>query len=148
MATLFAHLNDPVPPLARYRGDLPPGTDAVLARGLAKEPRDRYARCGEFAAALRDALAERRSPASPRPPGRRTARRWGRRRRRTRQPTRFPRRPGRSAARTGARQARLASRAAATGGGSGRQAAAHQPLRGHRGTGRGRRVLLLLLLHA
>jgi serine/threonine-protein kinase len=57
MATLFAHLNDPVPPLSRYRGDLPPGTDAVLARGLAKEPRDRYGRCGEFAAALRDALA-------------------------------------------------------------------------------------------
>jgi hypothetical protein len=57
MATLFAHLNDPVPPLSRYRGDLPPGTDAVLARGLAKEPRERYGRCGEFAAALRDALA-------------------------------------------------------------------------------------------
>ncbi len=57
MATLFAHLNDPVPPLSRFRGDLPPGTDAVLARGLAKEARDRYARCGEFAAALRDALA-------------------------------------------------------------------------------------------
>jgi serine/threonine protein kinase len=57
MATLFAHLNDPVPPLSRYRGDLPPGTDAVLGRALAKEPRDRYGRCGEFAAALRDALA-------------------------------------------------------------------------------------------
>src|SRR5512146_889765 len=57
MATLFAHLNDPVPPLARYRGGLPTGTDAVLARGLAKEPGDRYGRCGEFAAALRDALA-------------------------------------------------------------------------------------------
>jgi len=56
MATLFAHLNDPVPPLARYRGDLPPGMDAVLARGLAKEPRDRYGQCGEFAAALRDTL--------------------------------------------------------------------------------------------
>ena len=56
MATLFAHLNDPVPPLATYRGDLPPGTDTVLARGLAKEPRDRYGRCGEFAAALRDTL--------------------------------------------------------------------------------------------
>jgi serine/threonine protein kinase len=67
MATLFAHLNDPVPPLARYRGDLPPGTDAVLARGLAKEPRDRYNRCGEFAAALRDSLAARRSAAAPRP---------------------------------------------------------------------------------
>jgi serine/threonine protein kinase len=57
MATLFAHLNDPVPPLSRYRGDLPPGADAVLARGLAKEPRDRYERCGDFAAALRDTLA-------------------------------------------------------------------------------------------
>jgi len=57
MATLFAHLNDPVPPLSQFRGDLPPGTDAVLARGLAKEARDRYARCGEFAAALRDALS-------------------------------------------------------------------------------------------
>ena len=56
MATLFAHLNDPVPPLSRYRGGLPPGADAVLARGLAKEPGDRYARCGEFAAALRDVL--------------------------------------------------------------------------------------------
>ena len=56
MATLFAHLNDPVPPLSRYRGDLPSATDAVLARGLAKEPRDRYGRCGEFAAALRDSL--------------------------------------------------------------------------------------------
>ena len=63
MATLFAHLNDPVPPLSRYRGDLPPGTDAVLARGLAKEPRDRYGRCGEFAAALRDALAGAGRPA-------------------------------------------------------------------------------------
>jgi serine/threonine-protein kinase len=56
MATLFAHLNDPVPPLSQYRGGLPPGTDAVLARGLAKEPGDRYGRCGEFAAALRYAL--------------------------------------------------------------------------------------------
>ena len=64
MATLFAHMNDPVPPLSRYRGDLPPGTDAVLARALAKEPQDRYARCGEFAAALRDTLAGPRHPAT------------------------------------------------------------------------------------
>jgi serine/threonine protein kinase len=64
MATLFAHMNDPVPPLSRYRGDLPPGTDAVLARGLAKEPQDRYARCGEFAAALRDTLAGPRHSAT------------------------------------------------------------------------------------
>src|SRR5690348_1386239 len=66
MATLFAHLNDPVPPLSRYRGDLPPGTDAVLARGLAKQPQDRYGRCGEFAAALRETLlgADRSGPAA------------------------------------------------------------------------------------
>jgi serine/threonine-protein kinase len=80
MATLFAHLNDPVPPLSRYRGDLPSATDAVLARGLAKEPQDRYGRCGEFAAALRDSLtgashsapaAQTRresAPRAPRPP--------------------------------------------------------------------------------
>ena len=61
MATLFAHLNDPVPPLSRFRGDLSPGTDAVLARGLAKEARDRYPGCGEFAAALRGALSGSRS---------------------------------------------------------------------------------------
>ena len=59
MATLFAHLNDPVPPLSRFRGDLPQGTDTVLTRGLAKEARDRYPGCGEFAAALRDALSGR-----------------------------------------------------------------------------------------
>jgi len=69
MATLFAHLNDPVPPLSRYRGDLPPGTDAVLARGLAKVPGDRYARCGEFAAALRGALAGTDGQAGPWPAG-------------------------------------------------------------------------------
>jgi len=70
MATLFAHLNDPVPPLSRYRGDLPPGADAVLARGLAKEPQDRYGRCGEFAAALRDALVNAgHSVSSPAPSG-------------------------------------------------------------------------------
>ncbi|TVZ07513.1 serine/threonine protein kinase [Trebonia kvetii] len=57
MATLFAHLNDPVPPLSQYRGGLPPGMDAVLARGLAKEPGDRYVRCGEFAAALLEVVA-------------------------------------------------------------------------------------------
>ncbi|HEY7278680.1 MAG TPA: serine/threonine-protein kinase [Trebonia sp.] len=64
MATLFAHLNDPVPPLSRYRGDLPPGTDAVLARGLAKQPQERYGRCGEFAAALRETLLGAGRPGS------------------------------------------------------------------------------------
>jgi serine/threonine protein kinase len=66
MATLFAHMNDPVPPLSRYRGNLPPAVDAVLGRGLAKEPAQRYASCGEFAAALRDALGP--APAGSRAP--------------------------------------------------------------------------------
>jgi serine/threonine protein kinase len=80
MATLFAHLNDPVPPLARYRSQLPPATDAVLARGLAKEPRDRYPRCSEFAAALRASLAgagaaQTRQEVSP--PTRQDSNPWG-----------------------------------------------------------------------
>jgi len=57
MATLFAHINDPAPSLAALRPALPAAVDAVAARGLAKSPADRYERCGEFAAALRDALA-------------------------------------------------------------------------------------------
>jgi len=65
MATLFAHLNDPVPPFSQFRGDLPPWADAVLARGLAKEARERYARCGEFAAALRAALSGAGSGSRP-----------------------------------------------------------------------------------
>ena len=133
MATLFAHLNDPVPPLSRYRGDLPPGTDAVLGRALAKEPRDRYGRCGEFAAALRDALAGARPPRRGRQPGRGGA--DG-----DRPGPAVVRPAGVAAARgpSGRRQAVHPSRAPAAGGGPGRQAAARQPLRGHRGAGRGR----------
>jgi YVTN family beta-propeller protein len=49
LATLFAHLDDP-----------PPATggpiDPVLARGLAKDPRDRQATCADLVAAAREAL--------------------------------------------------------------------------------------------
>ncbi len=56
-ATLFAHLKDPVPQVTRQRPELPAAVDGVIARALAKMPSDRYERCGEFAAALRESLA-------------------------------------------------------------------------------------------
>ncbi len=60
MATLFAQVHDPVPLLTARRPELPDAADAVIARALAKSPADRYGRCGEFAAALRDSLAQAR----------------------------------------------------------------------------------------
>lgn len=56
VATLYAQVNDPVPSLCTIRPELPPAIDHVIARALAKTPADRYARCGEFAAALQSAL--------------------------------------------------------------------------------------------
>jgi Protein kinase domain/WD domain, G-beta repeat len=56
MAVLFAHLYEPLPPLDALR-HLPAAAEQVLARALAKDPGERYSSCGEFADALRDALA-------------------------------------------------------------------------------------------
>lgn len=61
LATLYAHVNDPVPSPCGIRPELPPVVDSVIARALAKAPAGRYARCGEFAAALRSALTPPRS---------------------------------------------------------------------------------------
>jgi hypothetical protein len=53
------------------RRDLPPEVDEVVARALAKSPADRFATCGEFVAALREALvptgSTRRRPPAPDP---------------------------------------------------------------------------------
>jgi protein kinase-like protein/tetratricopeptide repeat protein len=54
-ATLYAHLNDPVPRLRTLQPELPAGIESVLARGLAKSPVDRYQSCGELIGALRAA---------------------------------------------------------------------------------------------
>ncbi|MGW4767415.1 serine/threonine-protein kinase [Nocardia sp. NPDC004278] len=56
------HLSAPVPSLVRLRPDLPAQLDAVLARAMAKEPGQRFGSCGQFAAAVADAL---RYPAEP-----------------------------------------------------------------------------------
>src|SRR6185437_4934553 len=62
LATLFAHVKDPVPAATTIRADLPYSIDAVLAKAMGKEPAGRYGSCGEFAAALRGALVPSAQP--------------------------------------------------------------------------------------
>ncbi len=64
MAALYAHLFAPPPQLTVARPDLPEALDQVLARALAKEPDNRYASCGDFADALREALGLERYDSS------------------------------------------------------------------------------------
>ena len=54
MAIAYAHRNEPVPPIASRRPDVPEDLAAVTMRALAKEPGDRY----PTAAAMRTALLE------------------------------------------------------------------------------------------
>jgi serine/threonine protein kinase len=56
MAMMYAHLSESPPELTASRPGLPAAVDGVLFRALAKAPADRYASCGQFADALRDAL--------------------------------------------------------------------------------------------
>ncbi|HEU5211468.1 MAG TPA: protein kinase [Gaiellaceae bacterium] len=56
LSVVFAHLNDPPPPVTDYRPDLPAALDAVFATALAKSPRDRYGTCGDLVAAAEAAL--------------------------------------------------------------------------------------------
>jgi len=63
IATLFAHVKDPVPAVTAMGGKQPPAVDAVLARAMAKDLEQRYGSCAEFAAALRAALVPR--PVTP-----------------------------------------------------------------------------------
>ncbi|PTL59002.1 hypothetical protein C7Y72_04735 [Paraconexibacter algicola] len=55
-AILFAHVEEPPPAASARRPALPAAVDAVLARGLAKEPADRFPTATAFTDALRDAL--------------------------------------------------------------------------------------------
>ena len=70
MMVLYAHAYADPPMLTGARPDLPAVVDAVLARGLAKQPDRRYDSCGDFADALREALGlEPYDPRRPAKPG-------------------------------------------------------------------------------
>jgi serine/threonine protein kinase len=56
IATLFAHVNDPPPPLAGEVTDTHPAFTAVLEKAMAKESSDRYFSAGDFARAATAAL--------------------------------------------------------------------------------------------
>ncbi len=65
VAAIFAHLEEPIPSAGERRPGLPPAIDAVLERGMAKDPDDRFESCGALVAAAADALELR--PAERRP---------------------------------------------------------------------------------
>jgi serine/threonine protein kinase len=64
-AIIWAHVEESPTLPTLLRPDLPPATDEVFARVLAKNPGDRYESCKEFMAAARDALGHMADPPSP-----------------------------------------------------------------------------------
>jgi Protein kinase domain len=63
VAKMHAHANQPAPSLREAAPALPPGLEAVIARGMAKDPAERYATTGELGRA-----AEAAAGAAPPPP--------------------------------------------------------------------------------
>ena len=49
---MMMHVLEPVPDIQKVRGDLPAGVEAVVAKAMAKDPKDRYSTAGELAADL------------------------------------------------------------------------------------------------
>ena len=69
MEVMQAHIESPPPKASKQRKGLPPELDAVIERGLAKEPGDRYDSCVELVAAAGAALGVQVSrPPAPRGP--------------------------------------------------------------------------------
>jgi serine/threonine kinase PknH len=55
---ISAHLMEPIPQASTERAGIPKAFDAVIARGMAKNPADRYASAGDLALAAHDALSD------------------------------------------------------------------------------------------
>src|SRR6516165_7940962 len=53
-----AHMLSPIPQPSTQRSGIPKAFDAVIARGMAKKPEDRYASAGDLALAARQALSD------------------------------------------------------------------------------------------
>ncbi len=53
-----AHLLSPIPQPSLMRAGIPKAFDAVIARGMAKKPEDRYASAGDLALAAHEALSD------------------------------------------------------------------------------------------
>ena len=56
---ISSHMLQPVPRPSAVRPGIPEAFDAVIARGMAKDPKDRYATAGDLAAAAHQALESR-----------------------------------------------------------------------------------------
>lgn len=72
VSVMYAHLSEPLPSVRARRPELPAEIDEVLAKAMAKAPGARYATCGDFAAALRQALGIGISVPETQPAGDRT----------------------------------------------------------------------------
>jgi serine/threonine-protein kinase len=56
---ITAHLMSPIPAPSKMRPGIPAAFDDVISRGMAKDPKGRYATAGDLAAAAHDALGSR-----------------------------------------------------------------------------------------
>src|SRR6185437_12816491 len=67
-ALLYAQVFSDPPQASSLVGDVPRALDAVIARGMAKDPKDRFATAGALAAAAREALPGEAPPPVAEPP--------------------------------------------------------------------------------
>jgi DNA-binding beta-propeller fold protein YncE len=64
VASMYAHLREPIPVATDLRPELPQAVDGVIAKAMAKRPADRYASGAELTAALTGAVGSVQAPAA------------------------------------------------------------------------------------